>query len=167
MKFDRYLALVFLRTGLYRIVELSPDKAHKLQNFIFHGHKYHWNTEHIHRLIGWFPWQNPTYNPIRFLVQWLQRRYTSVAVLFFTEPIDPLHGVEIGIEPMSLSNYVVKGYDRVSPTLFRGTIASPLYKKYEKSTHFGSAATVKWMTVAIIVFVAIIALLYLTGVLDV
>lgn len=102
-------------------------------------------------------------NPVLFLYNWVKRRLVSVGLILYEEPSyapDP----EYPIAPLSHSNYVSKGYTRISPTLFRGAMLSQLYKKYEKSTKWGNITDWKTVIFIIAAFVAVMTLLYFAGV---
>lgn len=170
--FQHYIAVVFGKDGLYRTVPeegtFSQSQATKLKNFEVGIHKYKWDTTHSSRLCGWYPWQFPTFNPFRYLWQWLERRFVSVGILLYREPEDDLKsGVyspdEVLIGPMTFDNLVVKGYDRVSPSLFKGAIKSKLYARYQKKTSFQRGGSNKWMWIAI-AGVIILLLLMFSGV---
>lgn len=173
--FQQYLALIFSKDGLYRTVPsegtiLEAD-AKKLKTFIVGKHKYRWDSTHVSRLCGWYPWQTPTFNPFKFLWQWLERRFVSVGVLLYREPDDDLKSClsspdEVLLGPMTFDNLVVKGYDRVSPALFRGAIKSKLYSRYQKKANFGGGLNSKLMLYLVIGVIVVIILLSLTGVID-
>jgi hypothetical protein len=156
------MAIIFLRNGLYHKVPIKSGKS--LKSFQYNGHKYGWDEDRIFRLLGWYPWQVPSLNPFKFFYQWLERRYVSVGLVLYREPADPLHAVELAEPPLAFSDYVVKGYDRVSPALFRGAILSPLYKRYEKATKFAGITDKKTIIIIIAVFIVAMVGLRVMGV---
>jgi hypothetical protein len=173
--FQNYIAIVFGKDGLYRTVPeegtIKEANARKLKNFTVGIHKYKWDATHVSRLCGWYPWQMPTFNPFKFLWQWLERRFVSVGVILYREPEDDLKsGVnspdEVLLGPMTFDNLVIKGYDRVSPALFRGAIKSKLYTRYQKKANFGKGVSSKLVMYLVIGVVVVIILLSVTGVID-
>lgn len=158
--FDRYLVVIMLRSGLYHIEEVNDHKLRKW--YAYKGHRYEWDTGGAFRLIGWFPWQVPTMNPILFLVQWVQRRLVSVGVLLYSELPDPPDETML-ISPLTHVNHVTRGYSRVHPALFRGAILSPLYKRYQKVRFGAFTASTKSLLIVFGVFAGLVILLYMMG----
>lgn len=157
--YNHYLVIIMRKTGFYHMREVSQDaKVYTLS-----GHRYALDHDSAYRLAGWFPWQPVTMNPFKFFYQWLQRRIISVGVLFFEElPDEP--DPDFIISPITHSNHVTKGYDRIHPKLFHGAILSPLYKRYEK-VRFGPITTsMKTLLLIIGAFVAVVIVLYYAGV---
>lgn len=158
--FDRYLVLVIRRSGLYHIEEVEDNPARKF--YTHEGHRYEWNPGHAHRLIGWFPWQAPTMNPLLYLYHWIQRRMTSVGVLLYAELPDPPDETLL-VSPLTHSNHVTKGYTRVNPVLLKGAILSPLYRRYEKARWGSMGTSTKTLLIVFGAFAIIIVILWQMG----
>jgi hypothetical protein len=159
--FDKYYALVLRRNGLHHLEEVKHHPSRK--HFIHEGHYYEWDTDCVHRLLGWLPWQEPTMNPLKFLWQWVERRYTSVGLLIYNELPDA-PDPSLLIDPLTHSTFVAKGYTRITPQLFRGAMFSVLYSRYEKATRWGIGMPMKKLLLIFGAFAAVLIILYFAGV---
>lgn len=158
MTFDHYVAIMLKPNGLYHMLVIPSSRAKTLTRFKYNDRVYHWNYDAVSRLIGWFPWQRPSLNPFLFLWQWLERRFVSVGIVFYREGEND--------QPITFGNYISKGYDRVSPVLFRSLILSKLYKEYEKSTNWGKKVSTNLVILVTVAFVIIFIILYLSGIIS-
>lgn len=104
-------------------------------------------------------------NPLKFLYQWLQRRYISVGVLIYNElPDEPDPGLLVS--PLTHATFVEKGYSRLTPHLFRGAMFSTLYSRYEKATRWGVGVSTKKLLLIFGAFAIVVVLLWMAGVWD-
>lgn len=160
-----YIAMWVRPDGLYHKRVFTTEEARRWEGktIRYRDHNYTFTTKYVSRLVGWYPWQSPTFNPFRFLLQWLERRFVSVGFIYFREHADPLHSQVIPDLPVTFSKNLSKGDLAVNPSLFRQVVTQHMYKDYNKKNPWGGRITSNMVIILVIAGIAIVVLLALTG----
>ena len=144
------------------VPDKTPKTAHPLgalNTISCHGHKYDIDRNSVFTLHGWYPFlKENRWNAWRQVYNMFYRYFIATGLLYYEEPEDPLHGVELPIPPMTWN----VAQEKWTPGLVQAVNLSRLEQRYNKHINFGSF-TMSWKVALILGVVAIVALLFLTG----
>ena len=158
-EFKHYVLMVLLSKGGYWLRDMSPEELGRLKTFPVNGHKYGVDRNFVFTLHGWYPWlKENRWNAWRQVWNMIYRYFIPTGLLYYEEPEDPLHGVELPIPPMTWSIM----QEKWTPALVQAVNLSKLEERYTKRLNFGNFK-MDWKVMLIIGVVAVVLLLVLTG----
>lgn len=160
-----YIAMWVRPDGLYHSRTLSADEARRWEGrtIRYNNHNYIFTTRYVSRLVGWYPWQSPTFNPFKFFWQWLERRFVSVGFIYYREHPDPLHSQVIPDKPVTFIHHLSPVDKAISPDGFHQIVTQQLYKQYNKKNPWSGKVGTSTILILVAAVVAIVILLTLTG----
>ena len=147
---------------------IRNDKfGRKVNEIRWNGHKYALirnRAIHLQGFLVWFGWIKFNYrHPIKSTREWLKSK--KIGMLIFQEPDDPLHGIEIAIKPLHISE-IREDVGNTTPIKLKTVIDNQSYNKHIRALKFTKFGALKgrWVVIVIIGIVAAIALfLYFNG----
>ena len=158
-EFKHYVVIVSLFNGGYWIRDMTSEALARLKTLTVHGHKYAIDRNSVFTLHGWYSWlKENRWNAWRQVYNMVYRYFIPCGLLYYEEPEDPLHGVELPIPPMMWS---IK-QEKWTPALVQAVNLSKLEERYTKRLNFGNFK-MDWKIMLIIGVVAVVLLLILTG----
>lgn len=149
---ENYQCYILRQNNDYDLVAVPAKNADRLKSFVHRGHKYKFDSERsfiIHEPFSIRYWLIPD----RF------RRYDRMMI--FREPADPLHGVEIPIESLTVPAHI-DSYEE-SPDLLKGVTRSQVLHRYRSKQRFGRFRMPPWWVLLILGLIVVASLLLLTG----
>src|SRR4030042_2232906 len=97
---------------------------HAVKSFKVNGHAYAIDPEEARHLKGWRGKAKDG-----FWAEFTDIIPSRIGILFYVEPTDPLHGVEIPVPPVDRVNEI--DLERVdSPAVYNAILNSPLHRRY-------------------------------------
>lgn len=139
------------------------------------GHRYLIDPKSAFSLQTWYPWSKYHWFYGIFIDR-LVPKLVRVGVLFYREPSDPLHGVEIPVKPLDrltdLSIYLDENEVQhpmpkwallLNPATVSTFVASKVYKRAIKRNPFGMGVGVRTWVIVGVVLVILCVLLYQGG----
>jgi hypothetical protein len=158
--FRHYLVIVATAPSGYYARMIDNTGPREVKSIELNGHKYAIDPEEARRLKGWRGKAKDG-----FWAEFVDIVPSRIGVLFYVEPTDPLHGVEIPIPPVDRVNEI--DLERVdSPAVYNAILNSPLYRRYQARLKFGAGTN--WLLVALVMIglVGVLIVLAMSGYFD-
>ena len=148
--FHEFLCIVATAPSGYYARMIDNTGLEVVKSFEVNGHQYAIDSEEARKLKGWRGTAKDG-----FWAEFVDIMPSYIGVLFYVEPTDPLHGVELPIPPMDRINEI--DLQRVdTPAVYHAVLDSPLYRRYQAKLKFGAGTN--WFLV-LLVMVGLIGLL--------
>ena len=138
---------------------MSAKELSRLKAISYNNHKYGIDRNSVFTLHGWYPFlKENRWNAWRQVYNMFYRYFIATGLLYYEEPEDPLHGVELPVPPMTWN----VAQEKWTPGLVQAVNLSRLEQRYNKHINFGAFA-ISWKVALVIGVVVIVALLIFTG----
>lgn len=151
MKLRQYIIYILRKDNDFDVRHITPQQAKTIRNFKHRGHLYHFDSEYSfleHDVFSVWRWLTPA------KLQKLNR------LLIYREPEDPLHGIEIPIEPLRVPTKV--NFIEESPQILKGVTRSNVLSRYRAKQKFGFSFRANWWIFVVLGIFIIVALLIFT-----
>lgn len=153
MKLRDYKVYILRKSNDYDPIDIKTVGINRNDSTFTHrGHKYHFDKESSYII-------EELWSPLHWLLPDRLQKYDRLMV--FKEPDDPLHGVELPVEPLRVPSSP-ELYEE-SPDLLRGITRSELLRRYRAKQNFGKLRLPPWWVLVILGVLVVVAMLIMTG----